>query len=121
MKFVTWYMLNEHDGTIAPALRMRRMYVAPLVIIEEISTGEVNCMSMYGSRSLLSVHHVALELMLYMLVASAPMLSKLFEASTNSGGAKVRLSVRSTSPFSQPIHASIMYVIMTKEHRYIAV
>jgi hypothetical protein len=83
--------------------------VYPLVNILEISTGEVNWRSMYGSRSLLLVHHVEVP-ELYTSVASAMIISsppsKLFDACTMVSGANVRLLERITSSFLQPEYAS---------------
>ena len=59
---------------------------------------------MYGSGSLLSVHHNEVPEP-YTSVASPP--TKLFEACTISGGAKVRLLERITSPLPQPEHIII--------------
>lgn len=56
-------------------------------------------MSMYGSGSLLSVHHVEVP-ELYTFSASSP--SVVFDACTKSSGANVRLFERTTSPFPQP-------------------
>ena len=79
--------------------------VYPLVSILEISTGEVNCMSMYGSGSLSSVHHVEVP-ELYTFSATSP--TVVFDACTKSSGANVRLFERTTSPLPQP--AGIYYI-----------